>query len=98
MRGQNDLQVQPSKDASFNPSLPVYPPKRVIRVVGEVTGTSCFFCFELGTGAHPQILSEPDPRNSTSLANCQEWMELGHDPQPFQGKSVRSLQSCLIET
>jgi hypothetical protein len=98
MRGQNDLQVQPSKDASFNPSLPVYPPKRVIRVVGEVMGTSCFFCSELGIGAHPQILSEPDPRNSTSLADCQEWMELGHDPQPFQGKSVRSLQSCLIET
>ncbi len=98
MRGQNDLQVQPLKDASFNPFLPVYPPKRVIRVVGEVTGYSCFFCSELGIGAHPQILSEPDPRNSTSLADCQEWMELGLDLQPFQEKSVQSPQSCLIET
>ena len=98
MRGKNDLQVQPSKDASFNPSLPVYPPKGVMRVTGKVTGTSCFFRFPLGPGAHPQILSEPYPGNSTSLAGCQKWMELGHDLQPFQKKSVRSLQSCLIET
>jgi len=72
MRGKNDLRVQPSKDISFNRSLPVYPLKRVIRVAGEVTGTSCFFCSELGTGAHPQILSEPETRNLASLAGCQE--------------------------
>ena len=89
MRGQNDLQVQPSKDVSLNPSLPVYPPERVIRIIGKATGYSCFFFrFESGTGAHPRILSEPDPRNSTSLAGCQEWMELGHDLQPFQKKSL----------
>jgi hypothetical protein len=68
MRGKNDLQVQPSKDASWHPSLPVYPPRRVIQVAGEIMEDSCFFGFELGTGAHPPILSEPYSRNSTSLA------------------------------
>jgi hypothetical protein len=68
MRGKNDLQVQPSKDASFHPCLPVYPPNGVIRVPGKVTGSSYFFCFQLGTGAHPQILSELDP-NQASIEN-----------------------------
>ncbi len=98
MRGQNDFQAQPSQKVSFNPFLPVYPAKRVIRVAGEVAGTFCFFCFEMGTGAHPQILSEPGLKKSTSLAGSQEWMELGYDLEPFQEKSVRGLQPCLIET
>jgi hypothetical protein len=80
MRGQNDLQGQPSKDASLNPSPPVYPPERVVRVLGKATGYSCFFFrFEPGTGAHPRILSEPEARNPTSLADCQKWMKLGHN-------------------
>ena len=91
MRGKNDLQVQPSMDASLNPSLPVYPPRRVIRVPGDVAAFSCFFCFPLGTGAHPQILSEPNPRDSTSPAECQEWIRA--QPPAFSGKVVRSLQS-----
>jgi hypothetical protein len=88
MRGQNDLQVRPSKVVSLNPSLSVYPPERVIRVLGKDTGYSRFFFrFEPGTGAHPLILSEPEPRNPTSLADCQKWMKLGHTLQFLQKKS-----------
>ena len=87
MRGQNDLQVQPSKPLSLNPSLPVYPPEKVIRVLGKATGYSRFFFrFEPGTEAHPRILSEPDPRNPTPLADCQKWMKLGRTLQFLQKK------------
>jgi hypothetical protein len=87
MCGQNDLQVQPSKVVSLNSSLSVYPPEKVIRVLGKATGYSRFFFrFEPGTGAHPRILSEPDPRNPTSLADCQKCMKLGHTLQFLQKK------------
>jgi len=89
MRGQNDLQVRPSKVVSLNPSLPAYPPERVIRILDKAKGYSRFFFrFEPGTGAHPRILSEPDPRNPTSLADCQKWMKLGHTLQFFAEKEL----------